>query len=508
MADKTATMVATIADTLKEELNPTVIDMLPASDPVYDKIITTSQGVVRKGIGRAYSIKQVFSLGLAGGFKWVNPLGGTVNQGGNDATAENTTHAHVLGDQIGFPGVGESAWAGTMTATFTMSEGFGNFFLPKKVLEADELDASIASIIQLQIKNTARLVGQQNAIAFYKPTNGSIGVVDETNTSITGLGSARVTLAIDGGRLRYFRPGMFVDVYDSTLATHRNASYDLMVDYVDYLATNSGGADDGAQLKLVVPSGSDIPASGTYAIADNDVIFPKDPTISGGSVTRRMPFGLDDWIKSSGTLFESGSGLDTAVYPEFKSIVTALSASLTEDRLTFYLGRYIDAYEADGLMLDTIITTRGVTQEYLDKPKWSLGAGNTLGAGNFTMERQGKAVDLKGGWVAVGYVYDGRPFQWLISPYCQAETLYAIKLGDNNMKRYVPPSLPGAGSQSQFSGDVKFFAPAAGMSGIFMPVTASGGAVSPMVQAPFSLMYQIIPTECRSIKLTSVTEQT
>jgi len=496
MSVSTEALTAAIEDILREELNPTVIDVLPKADPVFESVISTSRGVTSAGIGRGYQVKQVFSANLAGGLKWVDPTGGSGST--IKGTSDNTmSHSYILGDQNSFPAVEETSMVGTVVLTLGMAEAFGNFYLPKKYLEADQLDAAITSAVRMNIVGAARLVAHHQAYSFYAPSNGSLGVIPDTSANDIPVSNNVVTITgITGGRARYFKPGMHIDVYNAALSTHRNSSFSLIVDRVDLLGTTIGTPI----ITLICPD-SDIP--GDNGIARTDVLFPKDTY----NATRRLPYGLNDWMKSSGDLFVSGSGLALATNPEFKSlVVTSLGAALTEDRLNYYLGLYIDAFGGEGVDLDTLITTRGVTGGYINNPKWFYGA--SAATGNFTMERQGKAVDMKGGWVKADYVYEGRGFKWLISPFCPEGYLYIIKLGDGNIKRYVPPTAPGSGSDSTFPGDVKFFAPLAGYKGIFAAVYANGGGLSPMVQAPFSLMTQNIPTDPRGVVIKGITEMT
>jgi hypothetical protein len=92
---------------------------------------------------------------------------------------------------------------------------------------------------------------------------------------------------------------------------------------------------------------------------------------------------------------------------------------------------------------------------------------------------------------------------------CPKNTLYGIKLGEGNIRKYMPPRL--GGSDSQVATDVEFYAPTVGFNGIFMPVQKATSATGPvanadMVQAPFWMYTLTCPMDVRSIKFTNLTE--
>mgnify|MGYP003148681211 CR=1 FL=1 len=307
MSVTTEALTAAIEDILREEMNPTVIDVLPKADPVFENVISTARGVTSAGIGRGYQVKQVFAASLAGGLKWVDPTGGSTST--IKGTGDNTmSHSYILGDQNSFPSVEETSMVGTVVLTLGMAEAFGNFYLPKKYLEADQLDAAITSAVRMNIVGAARLVAHHQAYSFYAPANGSLGVVAGGGISVS---NNLVTLTgINSGRARYFKPGMHIDVYDTSLATHRNSSFSLIVDRVDLIGSTIGTPE----IYLICPD-SDLPTD--HGIVATDILFPKDTYNS----TKRLPYGLNDWMKASGELFKSGSGLSLTTHPEFKSLI-------------------------------------------------------------------------------------------------------------------------------------------------------------------------------------------
>jgi len=235
--------------------------------------------------------------------------------------------------------------------------------------------------------------------------------------------------------------------------------------------------------------------AGQAAIADDDWIVLRENV----TASREMrTWGLEDWIKSSGQIMggsASAEGLDLDTYSDFKSLVKDVSGPLTDTVMNGYIGGFLDAYP--GASLDTIITTMGVTLKYLEQP--------TLYNNRMFYDRQGKSLDVKGGWDDVSFSFNGRSFNWLISPMCISGYLYACKFAGGNVKRYMPPAVGGADGRV---GEVEFLAPMTGQSSVFMVGRASSGAPQALLEAPFWYYNLIAPVDPRGVKLTGLTEAT
>ncbi len=235
-------------------------------------------------------------------------------------------------------------------------------------------------------------------------------------------------------------------------------------------------------------------------IADDDWIILRGCNVA----SREMrTFGLEDWIADSGTIM-GGSGtignrknpaLDLDTFSQFKSQVVAVTGVLTDSVMNGYIGGFLDAYP--GAELDCIITTMGVTLEYLKQP--------TLANSRLNYDRTGKALSVVGGWDEVDYNFNGRRMKWIISPMCITGTLYCIKLMGGNVKRYSPPKVGGADSRV---GEVEFLAPLGGSNSIFKIAHGTSGQSQPLLEAPFWQYHLTAPEDVRSVKLTALTETT
>lgn len=475
MAAVTSTTTAVLANLLREELPQGWTDSLPKVDSIFKYIVGTSDGVERDSIGRGWNIKHNFRTGLAGAMKWVSIAGGATLGG---ETSEPLRQSIAFSTQQSFPGVSDAMSTGSVTRTLGMAKLLGNFYLPEDYFKIDALNAMVIGKVSADIEGTAQNLAHQMAVALYTAAN--MELCDISSISAYGGAAAALTFTPSGGRIRWFYNGLSVDVYDATRVTHRNAAFPLVVDGVDYL---------NGTVRLVRPDGTDIPVG----FINTDKVFVADCY----SATKIGPYAIDDWTATTGTIFDSSSGLNLTYYPQFKSSVVNLAAALTDGVLTYRIGRFFDAY---GVWLDTILTTRGVSEKYVQQPSFT--------SGNFLYERQGKALRFKGGTEAEPeYVYDGHSFRWLISPYQKTGVVHILKLNDGNLRRYMPPRLAKAGSHGKFQ-DVEFFAPLGGHTGIFKAVHTSTGSTSPMVEAPFTLRAQMAPLDPRGIKLYGVTEST
>lgn len=467
------TVVENLSNKLKEEIAPGIMESLPEVDGAFSKIRSSSVGVVKDtGIGRDWYVKHNFTASVAGAFHWTSsPLG--------DTTLSNPTPARLLDESAlaTFPGPEEAPMAGLVQRRLQLTEGLGNFFLPLEVFQTDQLSASTYKYVAENIRQVVKFIAQIKATNFYAvaPT-GTIKPLTVVVSS-TDNGAGNETLDMSSavyGRIRNFLPGMLVDILDATnsyasLLPSNEYALVTAVDYLNKAVTikSSGGSDWQADL------------------AAGDVIIPYN---CGATTTGYGPSGVESWVVESGSPYN----ISVTTYPQFKSMIAAVSASLTESLLNKYVGSFMEAY---GISLDSFLTTGGVVREMLDQVE-DLGM----------FQRQGAAVNAQFGWSDIGYSYNGKKYNWLLSSYCTSGYLYGLKLAEGNLTRYVPPGVPGTGSYKGFEGDVEFMGPFMGANGVFMPTTTSAGRITKVLQAPFRLMEEYAPREIQSIKLTGITE--
>jgi hypothetical protein len=469
---------------VKEEISPGIRDSLNGLDPVFREITDSSMGVTREGVGRDYKVKHTFVTSLAGGIRALadtNMEGDTLALGGTSGTSAVTSYAQNT--TPGFPGINESPGPGYVQRTLQLKRWRGNLFMPMDLLRADALDASIGSAVALTIKQTAKNIAVRKALKFFDSTAlmtlGTLGTV-----ASGGATTVAVVAAIAGMKPRSIYPGMAVNVYASNAASRCDTGVVGIVQAVEYTGLNAGAGN------ITIA-----PVGGSWAsqVASTDVVVPYGST---NAITASYgPSGPVDWMKTTGTIF----GIATANFPQFRSYGQAMGASLTGELMRRLIGPYLVQFD-ESQMPDTILTTPGAVADYVGEMdgKWQINM--TGGSGN--------VIDnYKTGYKGVtAVVLDGVTLDLRSSAYMTKSAGWVMKL-KNNIKRYVPPGLPGAASDGRFGGDVEFIAPLGGLKGIWMHATSSD-SVTGMIQAPFEIVEEYAPESVRGILLSTITEWT
>jgi hypothetical protein len=385
----------------------------------------------------------------------------------------------VYGTGNTWPGLGEIAGPGFIQSTITLTQGRGNFAVPMQLLQSDKLDAAVGSAVAEIVKGAAKRAALANVHAFWKvasssggtPSIGTIAGVTGTNISATPA-----TWTLTGGRIRNFFPGMFLDVQTDSSGVPDNTDDNdgttavvvTAVDYIQRKVTLRTLGVGGSASDVTLLTGS------TYHLCPRD---------SSG-----MPNGLIDWVKSSGTVF----GIALSSYPQFSSIVdSTLSGPLTTDILNKYIGGFEEAYGAE---LDTIIMTTGTLLAFLQ----NLDDTSQL----LRYDVQGQALNVKAGFQGFSYTYGGRNLRILISQACPEGHVWVLKMGDGNIKKYVPPMLPKGKGDSRFGGEIEFVAPQMGSTSIFMPFYSSSN-VTDNLQAPYHTWCQFAARMPQGIHLST-----
>lgn len=520
-----ATAISVLSNFIRDELPKVLHESLPQIAPVYKYIEQTSQAVKQsEGIGQGWQVNHLFATGVAGLIQYANPSGPDMTQTlGKQAQILTPAHA----DLAPFPTAIEAPHTSSLKRTLSLHKITGNFSIPTTWMQADRLSATQIEQVVRDIKAVGDLKAMVEAASFFSYTGSDgtydvdvLGRISAVNVHPTLSNYCQITLDEAYGRISNFRIGMSVDlVADDASDQLKTGTAADGTDVLNY--TGSGGTYDNLYIRLIVasvdylgktvtlaPLISTTGATPAYtAAADTWAVLPAalDWIVLAGcsryaSGARPMvSWGLEDWIKSSGTIMggtSAAEALDLAYYPQFKSQVVAVNGPLTDSVMNGYIGGYLDAYPGAGL--DTILTTQGVTLKYLEQPN--------LYNNRMNYDRTGKALSVKGGWDEVEYSFNGRVLRWIISPMCLKQRLYALKFGGGNIKRYVPPHI--GGSDGRVGGEVSFLAPLGGHVGIFKIAHSSTGASQEVLEAPFWQYKLVAPVDVKGIKLTDITEAT
>lgn len=486
----TPTILETLSNQVQDELPQVVHESLPGMDPVYKYIDQSYIGVESHetaNMGYRWRVNHLYSGGMAGLIQPANPEGPDLED--TDQTQDvkflDADHSNLTP----FPNALESPHSSVIKRTLTLHRQTGNHAIPVEWMQMDKLSAAHVKQVAMDIRKLGRNRAYMEAMSFYQNWSNNYPVMGQVDGSWTADSNYQYTATIENGRIAFFRPGMMVDVYSdsSGVNSKTNGSNNLVVVKVDYVNKQITLADHASA------------AINGIGLTDDDWIMWKG---AGTQYRPQCTWGLENWIKSSGYLFQSGSaagGISLSSHPHFASQVVAVNAALTDTVLNGYVGGFIDAYMSD-VVPDTIITTWGATLKYIQQP-------NGSGLDRMMFERTGKAMSVHGGFSEVDFSFNGRNMKWMISSMCLPGYLYALKLGGGNLKRYVPPMIGGKGD-SRIGNEIQFLAPVAGHSGIFMGIVNSNGSPMSAVQLPFWQYRLIAPIEVRGIKLTGLTEAT
>lgn len=502
---------------IREELPKTINESLPEIAPVYKYIEKSTLGVKRNDIGRDWEVEHLFATGIAGLIQSADVRGPSFY---DRITAANAHIQSLVMDGSGlaiFPTATSAPHTTSLKRILTLGLSTGNFSIPVTWLTGDALQASQIRQVTRDIAAVGKNRALMEAISFFMSTDNALCQMD--NTTVDGTSKKfNFTVKAGTGRTAFFRVGQMVDVYANNGGApyfggaggdtgFKNATaadsapwgsnyVPLLVSDVDYIggtitvvSVNSTALDTGT-------------IHGSAAIADDDwIVLANCGTTSGREM---RTWGIEDWTKSSGQVMGgSGTpghrlnpGLDLDTQSQFKSQVVAVSGPLTDTIMNGYIGGFLDAYP--GASIDTILTTMGVTLKYLEQPG--------LANNRMFYDRTGKTLDMKGGWDDVTYSFNGRSLKWMTSNMVISQRLYALKLNNGNIKRYIPPRV--GGSNAEIGAEVEFIAPLAGHSNIFKIAHSSSGATQAVLEAPFWEYHLVVPLDIRGVKLTGLTEAT
>lgn len=495
--------MATISDgiqlTLEQKIVPTIFESLWELDPIYPMIARSSTNVVRnRGIGRGWNVLKTWVAGIAGGAKFTSPMGGNVVTGPNNFTMYDTPQSFQAVDEVTAPAF--------IQTTIQLVEHRGNFYLPHQILRADRLNASIGSVVAQNLKGVGTLLAQQEASVFYSTdtTTFALGDLGDSSANVSNKSGDTAAIEIDisgtnaSGRIHRFRQGMLVDLYNSAGTVQRNVSFFIAVDNVDPLTnTLTLRRVDGGTLQVDTVLGGAVSYDGSGG--DNDVIVIKDSV-------NVAPNSLESWI-ADGTTVTEFFGITIADHGQFKSYVpSAINSALTESTLNRHFAMFFESFP--GKKLDAAITTMGVLIGFID----NLDSYNPAVAdqpGRFRYDRNGQALTVDAGWEAFRYRFASRACEIYTSTYAASGNFYSGKLKNGGITRYVPPSLPGAKTDSRFGAEVDFIAPmggSGGYQGIFKHAHGGSGATTDFLEAPFVRQWNCMPDQPNFMKLTGITE--
>jgi hypothetical protein len=550
-----ANAIDVLANLVREELPSVIHESLPEIAPVYNYIKTTALGVERSaGIGHGWQVEWLFNTGVAGLIQPVSPAGPSMRANTQYPGSEFLTPYNASTNMTMniFPDATVAPHVSSIKRILSLQKTVGNFSIPITWKQGDALDASQIGQVARDIKAVGQLRALTEATSFFMASNNTLcGVNGGACTGHTSLSNALAGTAATftdsaaithlkfapyagTGNIQFFRVGMMVDllhdaggttattlttpvfgvggtglINDTSTGSAWGSTYvPLVVAAVDYingtvvLSTMAStvhldhtNIDGGAAWEADTMSFWVVMAGGSGAVA----------TVYGHEM---RSWGIEDWIADSGSILKradsasnynylgttTAEGIDLNTYPQFRSVVAAVNAPLTEDILNRYVGGFLNAYP--GATLDTLITTMGVTMKFLQQPSQYNNRMN--------YDRSGKTLNFAAGWDEVSYSFNGKTMRWITAPMAIAGRMYGQKFNGDNIKRFAPPKVGGSSDQVA---DVEFLAPLGGHNSIFMIARNSGG-LTDVLEAPYWQYCLTAPVDVRGVKLTGLTEAT
>lgn len=522
-------------------------------DPIWEGVIRTSQGVGKVNeISRDLRIIKAYSGGYTG---VIEPMYG--NQAYQDEAqlygGQTQTYGAKLFTQSAkqmFPDALEGANQSTYWLGIPMRGYVTNLAvsLGESALEANP--NVISQVITPKIKGFARHVAHVICNSWWadaakgSPVGCFLGAStigtaqagrvnwNSTNKSYEGFLADASTNAGAVDLIERLAPGMRVDIYldaadgsapgtftapdtADTARTNRedttNTRIRAIVASVDELTRSIVIELDSAKTFTSGTSGNGLTNGGLTA---NKAYWIVPANVTKAGVGYKLPANLHSWAKFGGSTdadkrllgadADPAMTIDVTVHPEFKSFLKKNVGTLTEHKLRQYLHRFFVAKGRYGMDIDTVVASDGVWTNY-----------EAQKIGQYQIDRTAKtsSVEHEGSRGGFKFTCDGKTLEGLTSQFVEAGTVWGIKTGGSNWKKYVPPGPKGAKKDDLEAGlPFEFVVPAlTGGATNKWPVTVTGSGSNPVSthltefsQMPGVLRMQMVPDQPACMKLTGV----
>ena len=483
---------------IQEVLNKNIEVFLPALDPAWRDTTVTSQGVGQANlIGRDMKILKIYMGAMAGVFEMADSRNNFVLFGDN--TVSNVADKlQTQGLTQTWPDATEGAMARPYRLGIGMKAMVSNLLVTLGEMQAEATPAFIGEILAPKLEGHARLIAQTLCNYWYLAENDNykLGVIGSSATqSTTDTTNTTVVFTPPELSIDRYAVGMRVDIYTSANSRVNESGGNRLNAIVSRVDEVAGTV---AITVLNVLTGAI-----TLTTSTNIVYFANGRNASQGFGIA----GINSWLKNSGNLLgndaDTANAIDVAKHPEFKSYFKGSVGTLTEHKLRQYLRGFHRAKEKYGQSIDTLIASDGVWLNYESQK-----------IGQYMLDRTNRLSSLtnEGSQEGFKFSFDGRTYTGYTSNYIEDGTVYGIKKGGANWKKYVPPSPKGTQKFDKAEAFIpfEFVGPALGYSSIKVPITktATGSGNSLLTegaQMPGMLRMQLVPDQAAGVKLTGVT---
>jgi len=521
---------------IEEIINKNVDTILPTLDPAWRDTIVTSQGVgPASAIGRDMKILKLYRGGLTGVIEQGAQYGKDDFTLYGDSTTSVGSKLYLQSASKTWPNALEGPAINTYRLGIGMRSMLTNLAVTMGEMQAEATPAFIGDVIAPKLKGFAQNLSHTLCNYWYISQNSGYRLCEIGSGGVTVTGTAggsgpwTCTFQPDNLAIDRFYVGQRVDILDGSSSeanTKKRANgltgdngatrLQVFVSAVDELrgyvtlasstynftTTATGSGAPGGAVTAAKAA-----AAGDLIVYANSGSLQADAT---GAQTFTGIAGINSWLKFGGggdDNFLLGSEKDgdsfnqinVNTHPEFKSFAVSNVGSLTEHKLRQYVRRFHAAKNKYGQTIDCLIASDGVWLAY-----------EAQKIGQYTLERSGKLSSLnnEGSDQGFKFTFEGRTYNGYTSTYIEDGTVYGLKKGGNNWKRYVPPDPKGVQKFSEADNFIpfNFVVPAlTGTSSTKWPILTTSGQLTEAMQMPGMLRMQLVPDQAAGMKLTGVT---
>ena len=535
---------------IQEVLNKSMRVFLAGLDPVWRDNVVTSQGVGNSGdLGRDLKITKLFMGSLTGVIESGRSFGEQDLYGSGTSSLGPLMHLQSTSQAYPSPLEGPNATAYRLAVPIRSL--VTNLMITLGEKQADATPALIDQVIAPKLTAFARNMAHTLCNYWYLSQNDSYRLCQMTNSEVRSVASSTgptSTTTSTYYQIRFnpgnqathrFARGQRVDMVYSdgdrandTQAAQANQTRgtrrQLVVENIDPLTNQVILVTDvDPNTSFFDTSGSAAGSAVTSTFAaqtdfDSCYIVYANATINAsnvGSNTFVGIAGINSWLKNGyetasnatkllGAEADSSDFIDVAERPEFKSFKYNVNGVLTEYNLKRYLQRVHSAFEPLGHTIDTLVASEGV---------WSAYESQKIG--QYRIDRTNRVASITNEGQADGFSFsfEGKTYKGHTSRFVEQGTLYGIKLGGKNWKKYVPPSPAGMSKMSQADAYVPFEFVAGAITGtstnqlpVYLTTSTTSGSNANLVtqasQMPGRIRMQLVPDQVNGMKLTGITE--
>jgi hypothetical protein len=523
----TGTLFDTHSLQIEEIINKNVDTILPTLDPAWRDTVVTSQGVgPASAIGRDLRILKIYRGGLTGVVEQAFPRSDFVLYG--DQTVDVGSKLYTQSATQVWPNALEGPVNKPYRIGIGMRAMLTNLAVTMGEMTAEATPAFIGDVIAPKMKGFAQNMAHTLCNYWYTSQNSGYSLCAISALSAVtdaGAGTYRDSVTFEPANfcVDRFYVGQRVDIYSGsvTASIRRNDSTATLANQV-----TASGTTATTRLAVFVSAVDELKntvtltgVDGAFAtVVDTDVVVYANSRVSGTPTGTTSGFtgiaGINSWMKFGDTsgstasnentllgLAESDSSnrINVNVHPEFKSFLQKSVGVLTEHKLRQYVRRFHAAKNKYGQTIDCLIASDGVWLNY-----------EAQKIGQYQLQRQGalSSLNSEGSEDGFKFTFEGRTYNGYTSTYVEDGTVYGIKKGASNWRRYVPPAPQGVQSFAEAEAFIpfNFVIPAlTGTATTKWPILSSAGQLTEAVQMPGMLRMQLVPDQAAGLKLTGVT---